>query len=122
MSSEHRSLKEGTTLLLVALLLSNSAALEAQAPVEVPVFVGSTSRSIAEFEQCFMSVQASQSMPVWFVLHENGGRFSNEGAAGVSNPYRIRFTERRGRSEVKVFLASPDGSQGRLLDTVRSCS
>lgn len=90
---------------------------------DVPLFVGSTPKSVHEFVSCFLLNEDSQSRAVWFVPHEDGGRISNRGAPAVSNPYRIRFTEGARGNQLRVFLSRPDRAEERhLLDAIENCS
>jgi len=113
--------KGASELLIGTILLLQVAAAQGQAGSDAPLLAGSTAKSLHEFAQCFLSVQQKQSRPVWFVLHEDGGRISNEGAPGVSSAYRIRYTERGSRNEIRVFLDRPGGQQDPLVQAVRSC-
>lgn len=91
-------------------------------PAEAPVLTGHTEKSVQEFGLCFMTYQERHSRPSWFVLHPDGGRISNEGAARVSNPYWIRFTERDRRNRVQLFMSRADRAEEQaLVDAVKRC-
>jgi hypothetical protein len=56
------------------------------------------------------------------MLYDNGSLIANERAAGVSNPYRIRFTEGDRRNQVQVFISRRDSAEERrLLHAVQTC-
>jgi hypothetical protein len=103
----------------ISLLLLLSATVSD--PVDAPLLAGSTSKSVREFEQCFLTAQQRQSSAVWVVAHEDGARISNEGAPGVANPYRIRLVEKGARNELKLFFDRADGTEGPVLEAVRRC-
>jgi hypothetical protein len=114
---------ERTAVLFLALVLS-AAAPGMAAGGDVSVLTQSTSKSMDEFSQCFVAVQERQRRPLWIVANEGGGgRISNAGATGVSNPYAIRFVESSARNEVQLFLARADaGEEQMVVQAVRSCS
>jgi hypothetical protein len=108
-------------LLLAAFLLSAAAA--AGATHESALVARTSSKSTEQFASCFMSTQAKQSRPLWIVPDdEGGGRISNEGARGVSDPYHIRFRKSGSGTAVEVFIAGGDSADELpLLAAVRSC-
>jgi hypothetical protein len=109
-------------MLLAAMLLNVAA--QASAVQEAPRVQASTARSMQEFSQCFVSTQERAARPLWIVPNEGGGgRISNDGARGVSNPYRIRFTAGDGGNGVELFLARRDpGEEQALVAAVKGCS
>lgn len=109
--------------MLVTALLLNAAAQAIGSADALPVIEGSTSRSMHEFSRCFITTQERQSRPWWMVPNEGGGgRISNDGAQGVSNPYRIRFTPRGGGNDVELHVARRDPAEEKALaEAVRGC-
>jgi hypothetical protein len=108
---------------LATALLLNMAASALTPAGEVPLASNATARSMQEFSRCFMASQERQSRPLWIVPNEGGGgRISNDGAQGVTNPYRIRFTPAGASNEVQLFLAQRDPAEEQaLLEAVRGC-
>ena len=89
---------------------------------DAPLVAGSTSKSMHEFESCFVSIQQAQSRPLWLVPHEHGGRISNEGTDGVRNPYQIRFTEAAGHNRIEAFIGRRGEPEERpLVEAIKSC-
>lgn len=89
---------------------------------DAPLVAGSTSKSMHEFEACFVSIQQAQSRPLWLVPHEQGGRISNEGTDGVRNPYQIRFTEAAGHNLIEAFIGRRGEPEERpLIEAIKSC-
>ena len=87
-----------------------------------PLLDGSTAKSASDFRSCFVASERKQSHPVSTVPHEDGVRISNEGATGVSNPYRLRFTERDNGNHVQLLIARSDGPEVKpLVEAVKSC-
>jgi hypothetical protein len=109
-------------MLLAALLLNVAA--QAGAVHGPPLVQASTSRSMQEFTECFASTQRQAARPLWIVPNAGGGgRISNDGAQGVSNPYRIRFTASEGGNGVELFLARRDaGEEQALTAAIKGCS
>jgi hypothetical protein len=73
------------------------------------------------FRACFMELQHKKSSPVWFVPHEDGGRLSNRGAAGVKNPYSVRYYQQTGTSRISVSLEHDGDEDKQVADEVRAC-
>lgn len=105
------------------MLILNVSAAGLYPTAELPLFAGSTSKSMHDFRSCFMSHQERGSRPLWSILYDNGSLIANEGATGVSNPYRIRFTEGDRGNQVQVFISRRDRTEERhLLNAVQTCS
>lgn len=106
-----------------SLLLLHIAGSTLAPTADAPLISTSTSKSFHAFESCFVSIQENQSRPSWLVPHEDGGRISNEGTDGISNPYRIRFTKSAGRNRIEAFIGRRDAADERpLLAALKSCS
>ncbi len=108
--------------MLLPILLLNAAATAALATAETPLLDGATSKSVTEFGQCFVSAQHSLARPVSLVPYEDGVRISNEGATGVTNPYRIRFTEAASGNRIQVLIGRPNSPEVQpLVKGVKGC-
>jgi hypothetical protein len=81
-----------------------------------------TAKSFDAFESCFVGLEERRSSPSWLVPHEDGGRISNAGADGVTNPYQIRFAKTSAGSRVEAFIGRRNEADERpLLDALKSC-
>ena len=108
------------TILLLSILLNAAVVAVPLAPT--PLLDGTTAKSASDFRQCFVALERDKSHPVSLVPHEDGVRISNEGANGVSNPYRLRFTERSDGNRVQLVIARSDGPEAKpLVEAVKSC-
>jgi hypothetical protein len=85
------------------------------------ILEGRTAATMDEFRECFMAIQEQRSRPVWFVPHDDGGRLSNAGAAGVQNPYVIRYSQQSGTNRVAVFLDHRGSEEMQVSEVVRTC-
>ena len=99
----------------------NAAALVAVS-ADQPLLDGVSAKSSTEFRQCFVAIERQRAHPVSLIPHEDGVRISDEGATGVSNPYRLRFTERSEGNHVRLLIARADGPEAKpLVEAVKSC-
>lgn len=106
---------------LSLLLLSASAV--AQLAAGSPVAQTSTTKSVAEFESCFVKRQASAVQPFWIVAYEDGVKISNEGTTGVADPWRVRFTQTAQGNRVQLLAtSSASADRTRLAEAVDRCS
>ncbi len=106
----------------MALLLNVTAAGLTSAD-DVPLITNGTSKSMHDFSQCFISSQERLARALWIVPNEGGGgSISNDGALGVTNPYRIRFTKGAQGNEVEVFITKGDPAEEQtVLKAAKSC-
>ena len=101
--------------MLIPILLLNFAATAPSIPY-IPLLEGSTSKAASEFVACFAADQEAQSKPLSFLPYPSGGgRISNEGAAGVTNPYQVRVVEAGGQTSIRALIGHQDGIEDCLL-------
>lgn len=89
------------------------AAAPSTAPVRAQVFA--TTKSTAQFADCFTKFQDAQKSPWWFVPKEHGGTFSNAGAANVGKPYLLLISDRGGRREIQMQNAARNGPEAQAV-------
>jgi hypothetical protein len=109
--------------LFLPIILFHAAASVAMMSPEAPVLTGDTSKSLSDFRQCFAAIEQQHARPISMVPYEDGGaRISNEGAIGVTNPYRIRFTQGARVNHVQASIAQSGGAEAKtLVDGIKSC-
>lgn len=90
--------------------------------VPAPVFSGTTAKDLTEFRQCFISAQQAEKRDWWFVPDERGGKFSNDGARGISNPYRVLFRKEGGPNQLRVYMGGSELEQRDVVGAVKNCS
>ena len=108
-------------MFLPILFLHAAASAAAMSP-EAPVLTGDTSKSLSDFRQCFAAIEQQHARPISMVPYEDGARISNEGAIGVTNPYRIRFTQGARVNHVQASIAQSGSAEAKtLVDCIKSC-
>ena len=106
--------------MLLSILLNLASVALPLAPT--PLLDGTTTKSATDFRQCFIAIERQRSHPISLIPHEDGVRISNEGATGVSNPYRLRFTELSQGNRIQLMIGHPDGPEAKpLMEAVKSC-
>ena len=75
-----------------------------------------TTKSTAQFADCFAKAQDRRSSAWWFVPKDHGGTISNLGAKSVRNPYFIVISDHGSRREIQLQNAGPQSPQGREVN------
>ena len=93
-------------------------AVAANPDLQGPMLRANTTKPLSAFGSCFVAAQEQASRPWSFVPNGRGGVFSNAGARGITDPYRLQVHE-EGRTN-RLLLFATAGSD-RLVRDVERC-